>query len=235
MALVVFVIAAILLGRWQWDRTQTILAAERAAISAAIPLAEVFAEPGAAQAAAVPDEGIGRPVTLTGEYVPDQQVVVTNREHDGQPGVWVVTGLRLSDGRTAAVLRGWLPTADAPGALAPSGQVTVVGILQPDETFYANASSPPGTVAAIARDRLATEWQTTLLPGFTVLASQEPAASPAPVPVQPTVQTADVPFPLQNFAYAFQWWIFAVFAVVVYGRWLYVDAQRVGDDAAMAE
>ena len=85
MALVVFVIAAILLGRWQWDRTQTILAAERAAISAAIPLAEVFAEPGAAQAAAVPDEGIGRPVTLTGEYVPDQQVVVTNREHDGQP------------------------------------------------------------------------------------------------------------------------------------------------------
>ncbi len=39
----------------------------------------------------------------------------------------------------------------------------------------------------------------------------------------------------KNFAYAFQWWILAIFAVVVYVRWLYVDAQRVGDDAAMAK
>ena len=36
-----------------------------------------------------------------------------------------------------------------------------------------------------------------------------------------------MPFPLQNFAYAFQWWIFALFAMVVYARWLYVDAQGV--------
>ena len=233
--MVLFVIAAIFLGRWQWDRTQSILAAERAAISAAIPVEEVFSDPASAQAETVPDEGIGRPVTLTGEYLPDQQVVVTSRVHDGQPGVWVVTGLRLTDGRTAAVLRGWLPTADAPGAAAPVGPVTVSGILQPDETFYADAASAPGTVAAIARDRLASEWQTTLLPGFTVLASQDPATDPAPVPVQPTVQTADVPFPLQNFAYAFQWWIFAAFAIVVYVRWLYIDSQRVDDDAATVE
>lgn len=233
--MVLFVIAAIFLGRWQWDRTQSILAAERAAISAAIPVEEVFSEPGSVQAADVPDEGIGRPVVLTGEYLPDQQVVVTSRVHDDRPGVWVVTGLRLTDGRTAAVLRGWLPSADAPGAQAPTGPVTVSGILQPDETFYADAASAPGTVAAIARDRLASEWQTTLLPGFTVLEEQDPNTDPAPVPVQPTVQTADVPFPLQNFAYAFQWWIFAVFAIVVYVRWLYIDAQRVDGDAAMVE
>jgi cytochrome oxidase assembly protein ShyY1 len=50
------------------------------------------------------------------------------------------------------------------------------------------------------------------------------SATAAPEPAAPTVQTADVPFPLQNFFYAFQWWIFAAFAVVVYLRWLWLDA-----------
>ena len=42
----------------------------------------------------------------------------------------------------------------------------------------------------------------------------------------PTVQVGDVPFPLQNFFYAIQWWVFASFAVVVYARWLYLDAKK---------
>jgi hypothetical protein len=36
----------------------------------------------------------------------------------------------------------------------------------------------------------------------------------------------DVAFPLQNFFYAVQWWVFALFAVVVYARWLYLDAKK---------
>jgi surfeit locus 1 family protein len=229
--LVVFAVAAVFLGRWQWQRTQSILAAERAAVSAAIPVEEVFTPDRDVVPTQLPDEGIGRPVILTGEYLPRTQVYVVNREHDAQPGVWVVTGLQLVDGRVAAVLRGWLPSAEDPGAAVPTGQVVVTGILQPDETFYADAASLPGTVASIAHDRLAELWGTTVLPGFTVLAGQEPATDPAPIPVQPTVQTADVPFPLQNFAYAFQWWIFAAFAMVVYGRWLYVEAQRLDAEA----
>ena len=49
----------------------------------------------------------------------------------------------------------------------------------------------------------------------------------------PTVQTADVPFPLQNFFYAFQWWIFGAFAVAFYLRWLWLEAHR-SDDAQSA-
>ncbi|MBK9739693.1 MAG: SURF1 family protein [Actinobacteria bacterium] len=224
--MVLFVVAAVFLGRWQWERTQSILVAERAAISEAIPIEEVLGAD-ANPPTAVPDEGIGRPVTLSGRYEPAMQVAVTNREHEGRPGVWIVTGLRLPDGRIAAVLRGWLETPEGAAAVAPTGPVAVSGILQPDETFYADAASTPGTVAAIDHARLADLWQEPLLPGFTVLEAQEPSLSPAPVPVLPTVQTADVPFPLQNFAYAFQWWIFALFAMVVYARWLYVDAQGV--------
>ena len=40
------------------------------------------------------------------------------------------------------------------------------------------------------------------------------------------MQTADVPFPLQNFFYAFQWWIFAAFGVAVYLRWLWIESRR---------
>ena len=223
--LVAFIVLAVFLGRWQWDRTQTILAAERAALSQPVPVGEVLAAD-AEPLAELPDDGIGRPVSAAGEYVPGLQSVVTSREHRGVPGVWIVTGLRLDDGRTIAVLRGWLASADAPGAAVPSGRVEVGGVLQPDESFYADAANASGSVAAIAHDALGSAWGTQLLPGFMVLATQRPASDPAPEPVVPTVQTADVPFPLQNFFYAFQWWLFALFGVAVYLRWLWLEATR---------
>jgi surfeit locus 1 family protein len=230
--LLLLTVGAVMLGRWQWDRTQTILSAERAAVSQPIPVQDVFPEDAGA-GIEVPPEGIGRPVTVTGEYADGMQALVTSRELDGNPGVWVVTGMDLGDGTVAAVLRGWLPDGQSPGVEPPPGDVTVTGILHPDETFYADAVSEPGTVASIAHDRLADLWQATVLPGFVVLSDEEPASSPAPVPVPPTVQTADVPFPLQNFFYAFQWWIFAAFGLVVYVRWLWIESARVDEDAVV--
>ena len=41
LALIVLVVAFIVLGRWQWDRTQDILAAERSAAAAPIDLADL--------------------------------------------------------------------------------------------------------------------------------------------------------------------------------------------------
>lgn len=220
---ILLAIAGILLGRWQWDRTQSILAAERAALSAPIPVEDAVGDNGAVE---LPPDSIGRPVTVDGTYVPELQVAVTSREHAGVPGVWIVTGLRLDDGRLVAVLRGWLESEAAPGSVAPDGAVAVSGVLQPDETFYAGAENAPGTVAAIAHDRLAQLWAEPVLPGFVVLTAQVPRTGPAPIPVAPTVQTSDVPFPLQNFVYAFQWWVFALFGIVVFGRWLWLEARR---------
>jgi cytochrome oxidase assembly protein ShyY1 len=47
------------------------------------------------------------------------------------------------------------------------------------------------------------------------------------------VQTADVPFPLQNFFYAFQWWIFAAFGLVVYIRWLWIESRPVDEGSVV--
>jgi len=221
LLLVGLVIAAIFLGRWQWDRTQMILAAERAAASQPI---EVMAALGSGDT--LPPDSIGRPVFATGTYEPERQVLVPNRSLDDAPGSWVVTGLRLSDGSLIPVLRGWIAPGDEATAVVPPGEVSVSGVLQPDEIFYADAPVAGGVIAAISQSSLQQAWGEPVPPGYVVLTVQEPATSPAPLPVPATVQTADVPFPLQNFFYAFQWWIFAAFGVFLYVRWLRIEARR---------
>ena len=221
----VLIAGCVLLGRWQWDRTQNIVEAERVAVSAPIDVEDVDAlgEP-------LPDASIGRPVVARGRYLAEGQVVVLQRSLRDQAGVWVLTPFELADGSVVGVLRGWLPTADAPGIVPPPGEVTVTGIMHPNERFYPDAVTEPGTAVAISSDRLAQEWGEATRAGYIMLTASSPAQDPAPEPAVPTVQTADVPFPLQNFFYAFQWWIFAVFVVVVYLRWLWLDVSDGRDD-----
>lgn len=220
--LVGLIVGAALLGRWQWERTQAILAAERAAASAPIPVESAL--DGAVEG--LPSESIGRPVTAVGVYDAARQVAVPNRALDGNPGSWIVTGLRLADGSLVPVLRGWVGPNDPAAAAVPEEAVEISGVLQPDEIFYADAPVTSGSVAAISRQSLGQAWGEDVPPGFIVLARQDPSSGPAPKPVPPTVQTADVPFPLQNFFYAFQWWIFAAFGVFLYLRWLWIEAGR---------
>lgn len=221
VGLMVLVVGAALLGRWQWDRTQDILAAERAAVAEPVDVREALAE----NREEVPAESIGRPVTASGSYRPGLQAVVSSRSLDGRPGVWVVTGLEQDDGSVVTVLRGWVPDAADPSTAVPEVPVRVAGILQPDEGFYEGAVASDGSVAAISHSTLSRLWKVPVLPGFIVLSSQQPQVARAPSPVPPTVRTADIPFPLRNFSYAFQWWIFALFGLVVYVRWVWVDSR----------
>ncbi|NDA50179.1 MAG: SURF1 family protein [Actinobacteria bacterium] len=185
LALIVLVAAFIVLGQWQWDRTQDILAAERSAAAAPIDLADLVDDQGSWNNA-----DIGRTVNLQGTFT-DDELLLANRELDGQAGVWVVTRFELDGGQTVAVVRGWLPNDASPSPLSRQS-VIIQGVLHPDEEFYEGANAT----------RVVT------------------------VEVPPTVQVGDVAFPLQNFFYAIQWWVFALFAVVVYARWLYLDAKK---------
>ena len=223
LLLLVFIVAATLLGRWQWDRTQTILAAERAALSEPISVGEAL---GASTTDDLPSESIGRPVTAAGRYDPDRQVVIDNRSLDGQAGSWVVTGLRLADGALVPVLRGWVAPGDEAATAVPAEDVAISGVLQPDEIFYADVLPVDGQVLAISQTALEAVWDEDVPAGFIVLARQDPDVPPAPTPVPPTIQLGDGAFPLQNFFYAFQWWIFAAFGIFVYLRWLRIEAKR---------
>lgn len=214
------ILGCALLGRWQWDRTQDILAAERAAQGAPISVGEL-APPGAE----IDGADIGRQVVATGTYLGAQQVIVTNRLLDSRPGVWVVTPLQSADGSVIAVNRGWLPDSGAAGLIPPLGQVTVRGTYTPDEEFYADAPTSDRSVLTISGTGLGLRWKLPTYAGYLNLVTQSPPSREAPIPVPATVQTSDVPFPLQNFGYAFQWWVFALFVVFAYVRWLSLDAR----------
>ncbi len=223
LILLALIVGASFLGRWQWDRTQAILAAERAAAAEPVPVSEVLADP---PTGPLPNEALGRPVTVAGTYAADRQVLVANRSLDDMAGAWVMTGLRLPDGLLVPVLRGWVSGPDDAAVLVPDVEVVVSGILQPDEVFYSDAAPVDGQIVSISQNALAQVWGESVPPGFVVLATQTPTTSPAPAPVPPTINVADVPFPLQNFFYAFQWWIFAAFGAFLYVRWLWIEARK---------
>lgn len=211
----VFALAALGLGRWQWDRTQDIVRAEQAAQAEAVAV-ETLTEVGED----FDNPLIGRPVLASGTYLADQQVAVLSREVSDQPGVWVLTPLQLPDGSVIAVVRGWAPEISA--APVPAGSIELAGVWHPSERFYRDEPTLNDGVFAISTERLRARWNVPLRPGFIMLTAQQPQSDLVPVPQ--TVQTAGVPFPIQNAFYAVQWLVFAGFAGFVYVRWLRMEA-----------
>jgi cytochrome oxidase assembly protein ShyY1 len=211
---VVLSVVCIVAGLWQGSRTRDILEAERAALSDPIDVLD------AASVDDFPASSVGRPVTATGAYSAADQLLVAQRELDGRPGDWVLAPF-VVEGTTVAVLRGWVDSPSSPALAVPAGSVTLSGALQPFEEFYAEqARRPDGRLIAVSREEIERAWGTPVLALVLVLRSQEPASDPAPLPVPLTVQTADVPFPLQNAAYTLQWFVFAGFVWVMWWLWV---------------
>jgi cytochrome oxidase assembly protein ShyY1 len=219
---VLIILGFIFLGRWQWDRSQDVLAREQAAL--ALPIAVDVLNP---LGSTISSDTVGRAITAQGTYVGSQQRYVVHRESNGRPGVWVVTPLRLADGSLLAVMRGWLPTVSSPGATTPEGPIALRGTLQADESFYKGAKGTGNTVPAISQDTLKlgpnARW------GYVRMTSQQPQTQPAPIPVPVPPAQGSAPFPLQNFFYAIQWWVFALFIVGAYLRWLWLTVKESSD------
>jgi cytochrome oxidase assembly protein ShyY1 len=211
---VVLSVMCVVAGLWQGSRTRDILEAERAALADPIPVLE------AATVEGFPASSVGRPVTAVGAYATEGQFLVAQRELEGRPGDWVITPF-VVDGTTVAVLRGWVESPTGPAVDIPVNAVALRGALQPFEEFYADrALRPDGRLVAISRSEIEQAWGAPVLSLVLVLAEQDPPSEPAPLPVPLTVQTADVPFPLQNAAYTLQWFVFAGFVWVMWWLWV---------------
>jgi cytochrome oxidase assembly protein ShyY1 len=111
------------------------------------------------------------------------------------------------------------------GALAvPDGRVRLVGTLSPGE---ASLDVPAGnrTLGSVSPGQLANLWGSPIYGGYLRLTSAEPpetsALAPAPAPTR-----ARGPLPLQNLAYAVQWWVFGAFALAVWVRLVRDEAAR---------
>ena len=155
-----------------------------------------------------------RPVLVTGQYLPDEQVLVVNRSQNGQPGEMVVTPMELDDGRILLVERGFVPL-DFEAAPAPAGDVTVEGRVRVSQAHRRGqvTDAAAGELTEVQRldiGRLADQLPGPVVPVYIELTQSLPAeAGPSPVPVLAPELTSG-----SHLSYTVQWFIFALCAVV---------------------
>ena len=154
-----------------------------------------------------------RRVTVTGSYLPDQQVIEVNRSQDGQAGFNVVDGLQEDDGSVLIVNRGFVPGTEAAPA-APAGAVTLVGQLRRTETRGTGQPSDPSGVALtevhrIDVPKLAAQFGGDVEPMYLQLLVSTPPEGRYPVNVAAPVLD-DGP----HLSYTIQWFIFSICVIV---------------------
>lgn len=167
-----------------------------------------------------------RTVTVTGAYDAGQQRLVAGREQGGRMGGWVLTPLVLDDGAAVPVVRGW--TAATAVSPPPTGPVRVTGALQPSEDAEGapgSSAASPDQLAVVSTAQLAGLWSYDLYDGYVLLQRQDPPGAGDLEPVPAPVVRSGGGLPLQNAAYALQWWAFALFTVFMWWRLLRDEAR----------
>jgi cytochrome oxidase assembly protein ShyY1 len=203
---VCFAVAAFtVLAPWQFRR-----AAERAERNAAIERSFSIAPQPLEEVRGAGTEW--RQVLITGHYLPSAELVVRLRTVQGEPAYEVLVPLRLADGSTVLVDRGYLRPAEGMRVPAyppvPDGEVTVTGRLRADEP------DPQGgevvvqdghrQVYAVNTRTVSAATGVRLEPGYVQLVDGAPGVLSA-LPLPPLYSGP-------SFAYALQWLAFGAMA-----------------------
>jgi len=227
---IVFAIVCCLLGWWQLNRR----AEARAEIDRVdgnysnepLPLGDVLAD--------LDDFEIDQkwtPVTMTGTYLSDEQLLVRNRPLNGNPGFEVLTPLQLEDGTVFIVDRGWVAPGsaqDSPDFIpdAPTGTVTVEARLKAGEPTLPGRSAPSGQVATIELGQIADLVEKPTYTGAYGLMMTESPAAENNLTVIPKPARDEGP----HLSYALQWFVFAIMGFFGLGYALRQEYRMVNAD-----
>ncbi|WP_237222775.1 SURF1 family protein [Rothia nasimurium] len=159
-----------------------------------------------------------QPVTMTGQYLSEHQLLVRNRPYNGLNGYEVLVPFQTDQGHIVVVNRGWMEAAfgDAgstasPVPAPPAGQVTITVRLVEGE-IDTGASSVDGQISSIDLPEVA---EVTGLDvdtvNYGVLASESPAPASAPVAKDKPEEDYG-----PNLSYSVQWYCFAVMFYIAY-------------------
>lgn len=171
-----------------------------------------------------------QPVTGVGIWQPDRQILIDNRIRDQQPGVDVLTPLRVPDGRIFLVNRGWAAwssrSSQLPDPAVTRRSIEIRGVLNtPPGTGVklGEANAQPGPewpilVTYFDHDRLAELFGTALQPSVIQL---DPAHRDHLTGDAWTVVTFG---PKRHIGYALTW---ATIAIVVAGIWVALTIRAV--------
>ena len=215
------------LGVWQYDAWQTRRSSEAVDLTRLDPvdLSSVMGpdEP-------FPGTDVGRPVTLRGVWVPDATVVISEREHEGRQGYWVVTPVSIGGAQDPAipVVRGWIADpGQAPAA--PTGAADLVGWLQPPEGTGATDPDPRDDVFPQLRVAdLVQRVDVDLYSAYAVATRGGDGLERADLAALPSAGRFTA---VRNLLYAFEWWVFGAFAIVIWWRFVREESDE-SDPAA---
>ena len=166
-----------------------------------------------------------RTVTVSGVYVADEQMLIRGRSLLQNPGSWVMTPLRRSDGTLVIVNRGWIAndgsyTAVPSQFVPPTGTVAVTGLVQPTVVRERIGPTDPATghldnLARADIARYAEQLDAPVVPAWVQLRSSVPPVSTS---AKTTPRILGPPELDQGpyFSYAVQWAIFTTIALVGY-------------------
>lgn len=211
------------LGRWQWHRHEwrdaQIAVVEANYDATPVPLADVLPD----VSAPLTDEQAWTPVRVTGRYDAGATVLLRNRPVDGRPVYHVLVPFvvdRAADGagdsadRLLVVDRGWVAVGeDASSAVdvppPPAGDVTITVRLRAGEAT--GRPAPAGYAHAIAVDQVLAQGgaRGVAYRAYGSLVAEQPAPeTPLGALAAPSLD------PGSHLSYAFQWWVFALGALV---------------------
>lgn len=156
-----------------------------------------------------------RRVQVRGVFQYDREVALALRSRDGSPGVYILTPLQLTDGRTVLANRGWVYAPDGMSVdLTPWREADAVAAEGFLETFVpprgpVTMEGRPTLVRQLVLDSLAQRVvpDITLFPYVVVMTK----------PVSPTAPARLAPPSLSegsHLSYAIQWAAFGIIAVV---------------------
>jgi len=199
----------------------------------AAPLSEVLADTGGD-----PEAFAYRRVTTSGTYAQDEEVLLSTRSYQGNPGHHVLTPLVFEGGDAVLVDRGWVPldldrppiAEAAPGAAGQA--VTVSGILFPpqEESGFGPRQEGDGEVTFVGRVdvvRIQQQVEQPLAAGY-LLALEQAPAPPGELPLPGSPPELDEG---SHASYAGQWFLFAGVVVVGYPLLLRRTARDRAEDA----
>ncbi|MCT1477377.1 SURF1 family protein [Microbacterium sp. p3-SID336] len=214
---IAFATACAFLSNWQFERNESraeqIALVEQNYDAPAEPLGAVIGDDGALD----PDDE-WRPVTLQGEYLAEEQLLVRNRPHGGTSAFEVLVPFRDSDGRVLIVDRGWVPPGEGqlPDAVPapPTGEVTVTVRLRPGEQLPASGrGAPEGQVPTIHLPSIAGLVGDDVITGaYGRLVSEDPQGAGT---LGGFASPTDDPGP--HLSYAIQWILFAIMGFIFIG------------------
>lgn len=234
LALVLLLVTAfVMLSAWQIDRAQSKnQQADNPELAVAKPFNDIMEAQGP-----MPGYLADQRVTISGHFLPDQQIIVDDRYLNRTKGYWVVTMFAPDDPEYAQaadtdqleskpvaipVVRGWtedLETAKA--STASDADVTLDARIAPIEGPLDTKDLPEGVVRSISTSQIVNLFDVYTYSAF-LFPQEKPEVGIGDDQLSyvPYQEPQDEGFDLQSAFYALEWIVFAVFAVYIWFRLL---------------